>query len=409
MNYIIRPLLCMATVSQKRASTILRWMVFSLLLHLNTSAQKPLSNSRYKAIADSAIRFFATKSEICYRFEERWTSSNTTKPIRSSGDIKVLKEQGKIYYRGSHHYVFDSLGTSSYEFVKSPHYFGVNVYSGNFYKDYNGLRKEKQSFGLNANERDILKPDSFLFANLSDARFFKRVSDLGDRYRLELKDTIPHVFKGPVDGYRFQNVRIYEISKKDYSLLAFIIQSSSFIDNSLTFGEASRSFTIYTESRAAIKQFVLSFEPFSKKNSKNQVTAVDQTQKKFPKATLTNASGQPGAIKKKLTLIQFWYKSCSKCVTDFSYLKKLQGKGLDIVVVNVSDSSSDPKLKPWMKKYNFTFLFGGSDLASRLNIKAFPTLFLIDENHYILYRHSGAGGSKELENLIDAKRKSNRP
>lgn len=118
----------------------------------------------------------------------------------------------------------------------------------------------------------------------------------------------------------------------------------------------------------------------------------------------------------KLTLIDFWGTACAPCIESMPNLRKLHSgyasSGLEIVGISY-DNSPNPQMKvqrirqlSQKLQLNYTQLVGaGADcpVSNQFNITGIPTLVLVDENGWIIWRHVGmldAYRYQELELLV---------
>ncbi len=115
----------------------------------------------------------------------------------------------------------------------------------------------------------------------------------------------------------------------------------------------------------------------------------------------------------KLVLLDFWFAGCGPCKDAFPYLNKLQSKYpaqvLEVVGIN-NESFGTPEEKRMSvlrmnQTYHFVYrqLLDQNELAAQLGVKSYPTMVLLDENGYIIWRHIGrfdAAVSQEVERII---------
>lgn len=89
-----------------------------------------------------------------------------------------------------------------------------------------------------------------------------------------------------------------------------------------------------------------------------------------------------------------------------SLVKRLEGK--PFVLIGVNSDKDRAALKKVLVKEKITwrsFWNGGSTLgriASRWNVYAWPTLFVIDADGVVRHKHTGSPGEKILDEEIDA-------
>lgn len=64
-------------------------------------------------------------------------------------------------------------------------------------------------------------------------------------------------------------------------------------------------------------------------------------------------------INQKVVLINFWATWCIPCRKEMIHLQKLydqyKGQGFEVLAINIDDASRLSQVKPFVKKYNYTF------------------------------------------------------
>jgi thiol-disulfide isomerase/thioredoxin len=122
----------------------------------------------------------------------------------------------------------------------------------------------------------------------------------------------------------------------------------------------------------------------------------------FPVAALKNHRGQFNTIddfKGKTVLVNFWFSTCPPCLDEMKYFPELLNRYDDLVIMSISiDSESHTYKLLAAKPAPWTFLNGDhprwmfynvdkqekNGLADRLNVKSFPTYFLLDREGKII-------------------------
>ncbi len=94
----------------------------------------------------------------------------------------------------------------------------------------------------------------------------------------------------------------------------------------------------------------------------------------------------------KLTLIDFWYLSCPPCLKASPLIEKLHHEfndsGLKVLGINPYDMQIEINNFTAKKKIPYT-CFANKSAVTKYNIKAFPTILLIDKKGNILFRTEG--------------------
>ncbi len=129
---------------------------------------------------------------------------------------------------------------------------------------------------------------------------------------------------------------------------------------------------------------------------------------KFPHLTLLDLKNKPVEISidssKKYTLIDFWFSSCSPCISQFETLKKTfykHHKKFDIIAISVDAKERVGEWKEVIAKYQLPwtqYLDLNEKEAKLLSINSYPTNFLLDSKGRILESNIGM---EELQLLLE--------
>lgn len=116
--------------------------------------------------------------------------------------------------------------------------------------------------------------------------------------------------------------------------------------------------------------------------------------------------------KGKLVLIDFWGTMCIPCKQAIPHLRILQSQygsaGLEVVGIAYEAGNSFEEQARGVSavaqrlQINYRLLMGGGSqcpVQAGFNIRAIPTLVLIDENGYIIWRHEGLPNRYQLDEL----------
>lgn len=112
----------------------------------------------------------------------------------------------------------------------------------------------------------------------------------------------------------------------------------------------------------------------------------------------------------KLTLVDFWATWCKPCLKAIPKLAAIardyEARGVRVVSINTDSPRNSGKVKPFVRMYkmNYTVLLDPNGIiTARLNVNAYPTLFIVNEKNEILYTHIGfrPGDGEQLRKKLD--------
>lgn len=117
----------------------------------------------------------------------------------------------------------------------------------------------------------------------------------------------------------------------------------------------------------------------------------------------------------KLTIIDFWATWCKPCIRAIPKLSAIYSeyreRGVTVLGISVDSPRNAAKVKPFVKihKMNYPVLKDPEgELSTRLNVTAYPTLFIVNSKNKIVYTHYGFRSGdekilkKEIERLLGA-------
>ncbi len=112
-------------------------------------------------------------------------------------------------------------------------------------------------------------------------------------------------------------------------------------------------------------------------------------------------------LKGKVVYLDFWASWCDPCRKSFVWMNDMHsryaGKKFTIVAVNLDASKADATkfLEQLPASFDIAYDPDGS-VASKYNLKAMPTSYLIDKKGQLVFAHKGyrEGDAKEIEEKI---------
>ncbi|MBN2382063.1 TlpA family protein disulfide reductase [bacterium] len=128
----------------------------------------------------------------------------------------------------------------------------------------------------------------------------------------------------------------------------------------------------------------------------------------FSLQTLSGKTVSLSELRGKVVLLNFWATWCRPCHMEIPYLKSLY-KSFDLnqfEILAISDEGRQ-KIHPFVEKYELPYpvLLASQSLIREYNIRAYPTLYLIDKEGIIQYKweglHSEQTLSKAIKQLIE--------
>lgn len=100
----------------------------------------------------------------------------------------------------------------------------------------------------------------------------------------------------------------------------------------------------------------------------------------------------------KPILISFWATWCPPCRAELKELKKLHAElGGQMHFLSVSEESHETIINSGLIE-DYSFLYSTIAYPSYFQITAYPTLFLLDKDGIVIFKHSGSGGLDNEKN-----------
>jgi thiol-disulfide isomerase/thioredoxin/Flp pilus assembly protein TadD len=115
-----------------------------------------------------------------------------------------------------------------------------------------------------------------------------------------------------------------------------------------------------------------------------------------PLFSFKNLEGKTVALadlKGKIVVIDFWATWCGPCRMTMPLLQEfVDGNPKDVEFLSINVWENDTSLvRPFLVDYGYEFnvLFGDRDITNKYQVSGIPTLFVIDKNGVIRYKHVG--------------------
>ncbi|HEY6191919.1 MAG TPA: redoxin domain-containing protein [Bacteroidota bacterium] len=133
-----------------------------------------------------------------------------------------------------------------------------------------------------------------------------------------------------------------------------------------------------------------------------------RTAKEANNFTLPDLKGINHSLKDyrgKMVVLDFWATWCGPCVAELPHLQKLADSlknDPDIVFLAVSTDLDSSVVREFLdkNKYTLTVLCNIIDISTMYNVEGIPTLFIIDQNGKIRYKHVGFDPNVNFEGMI---------
>jgi len=117
-----------------------------------------------------------------------------------------------------------------------------------------------------------------------------------------------------------------------------------------------------------------------------------------PSAVGENAAGKPvslSAWRGKVVVVSFWTSSCTYCLKEVPTLENVQKQlgpyGLQVVAVNLNDSSKDyGEMQRQMRDFSLVLARDpGTSVADAWGVRMFPNLWILDPEGRVVAHHEG--------------------
>jgi len=145
-------------------------------------------------------------------------------------------------------------------------------------------------------------------------------------------------------------------------------------------------------------------------------TLIDRPAPSFVLKTMDGADLKLDDLKGKVVILDFWATWCGPCQMSLPLVRNVykatQGKAVQVLCMNVWEKDKErAKVAPFWKDKGFPMTVGLADASDATNygVTGIPTLFVIDPQGHIRYRHVGYGPTMDedvlyvVESLLAAK------
>ncbi len=366
------------------------FFVFYLLQGLVFFAQEGSQDELVvKSLAKKVSAYYTQNKYLCYTFEKREFLKNQGGWLVSHGDVKIFTDHDRLFYRVKHGY--DSIKGAPYkkdfDAIYNEQHCGTNQNAYSYFKDYTALFKPRKYYTLSDWPNTVLSPDNYL-ETLFCSKLYRPVLRLKKEvYELELRDT--------VSGTAGNNWwYVFYISKKDFRVVKQVSRAFQSLNDSTVC-----HYSYYTEAPETIRSYVDAFAPFNGRKSQN-ISAYRDTVSFIPELTLPDINGKTVEPATPYVLINFWYEGCHPCLENLDYLEKIHFKKLTVISVNIADTLTAVR-REQLSRYHFAIVFGGAELAERLNIQGFPKTYVMDRQRRILFRHTDYSNAPALQSFLE--------
>lgn len=121
-------------------------------------------------------------------------------------------------------------------------------------------------------------------------------------------------------------------------------------------------------------------------------------------ASSLNQSGTP-------TIVSFFATWCKPCLRELNTINELyddwqEETGVQVIAVSIDEGANSFKVKPLARVQDWSFsvwLDSNKDLMRALNVNMIPSVFVIDQEGKIVYRHTGYADGDENELIKQVK------
>lgn len=123
----------------------------------------------------------------------------------------------------------------------------------------------------------------------------------------------------------------------------------------------------------------------------------------FSLKTLMGETLNSDQLKRKPTMINFWYTKCVPCIQEMPYLNELKKKYKDQVNFIAITFDKKDKVNAFLEKRDFDFshVIDAKDYINKLELKVYPMNLFLDKNGVLKYVKMGIPHRKEGEEYLN--------
>ncbi|MFH1050395.1 MAG: TlpA disulfide reductase family protein [bacterium] len=386
----------------------MKYLMFLLLLFSfinNSSSEQEIT----KSIVNDVVELYKSHQSISYSVDFKFKSIMDNDTFKISGDCLLIKVSPENQLRKQFWYK-DNLGNEVFSFLSNSFYIHTD-------------KKLIYKFSEDNHQELFL---SNIMSNLIQIYFFNPeklislINDTSNRTNFEIIN---------IDNKEFWKIKLKspdqnEVSERQKNILidkeSLLIKG---IESMLKVNDEYQSQQIilknirfdalginYMENRFdSLSQIFTFIDGDSITRANNQSAETKKPIEKVPSFNgydyVQNKVVKLIEFKSKIILLDFWYLSCPPCIQAIPMINDLykKYKKQDLVVIGIN-SKDNPKenshLDNFIKKKNISYplLFVDKSVDSLYQVKAYPTLYLIDKKGKVIY-YSVGWNESEIDSL----------
>lgn len=108
-------------------------------------------------------------------------------------------------------------------------------------------------------------------------------------------------------------------------------------------------------------------------------------------------------------MLDFWGSWCTPCIALVPHLVEIHEHYPDLNIISIAnerDKTTMPKLKKLIGDHNMNWthacelLNDSTNMANRYDVSSFPTTFIIDSSHNVVFRGRGSNDTAKLKKKL---------